>query len=86
MGSEAGSKVGHLPDQGGMLLLIKQVLKITANFMAPGGKEIPNKLLKEEKRLGFTLRMVCGFKMKVIFGNSTFVAEEWADFTLKMQL
>lgn len=66
------------------MLLIKQVLKITANFT--GGKEIPNKLLKEEKRLGFTLRMVCGFKMKVIFGNSTFVAEEWADFTLKMQL
>lgn len=66
------------------MLLIKQVLKITANFT--GGKEIPKNLLKEEKRLGFTLRMVCGFEKKVIFGNSTFVAEEWADFTLKMQL
>lgn len=56
------------PDQRGMLLLIKKVLKITASFMAPDEKEIPNNLLKEERRMGFTIRMGCGFKMRIILG------------------
>lgn len=47
---------------------MKQVLKITASLMVPGEKEIPDNLLREERRMGSTLRMVCGFKMKVILG------------------
>lgn len=64
-----------------MLLLIKQLLKITASLMVSGGKEIPNNLLKEERRMGF-IRIMSGFKMRVILGTAP---EEWAGSTLKMQ-